>query len=76
MRLLAVTDAMPQKNWATIEMKTRNFASPIPTAMCNQARRGVHKERVIGRVLVGVACGAKRDVVEPVFGDGKPSLQG
>ena len=36
MRLLAVTDAMPQKNWATIAMKTINFAVVEPTALENR----------------------------------------
>ena len=30
MRLLAVTEAIPQKNWATIEMRMRNSARCRP----------------------------------------------
>src|SRR3954451_22816688 len=31
-RELAVTDAMPQRNWATQTMKSRNLATPGPNA--------------------------------------------
>ena len=33
MRLLAVTDARPQKNWPTTAMKTKNLAVPVLTAL-------------------------------------------
>ena len=33
MRLLAVTDAMPQKNWPTMAMNTSNLAMLEPTAL-------------------------------------------
>ena len=32
MRELAVTDAMPQKNWATAQMKSIVLPSPAPAA--------------------------------------------
>ena len=47
MRLLAVTDAMPQKNWATTAMNTRNLAMPVPTTERDQPRRGVDQEGVL-----------------------------
>src|SRR4051812_31193892 len=32
MRLLPVTEAIPQKNWATTQMNSRNLPSPEPAA--------------------------------------------
>ncbi len=48
MRLLAVTEAIPQKNWATIAMKMMNLAVPRPTGAGDQPWCGVDEERVVG----------------------------
>ena len=48
MRLLAVTDAMPQKNWATIAMKIEELGRRRADGAGDQPRRGVDEERVVG----------------------------